>query len=365
MGSVNYRRVGLKWHIRFRQRGRREAVLTMPGHLPEKRIKALALAKQVAWGEGSFDPWGRVVVDEPGGGYLLAELVEIYCRIRSAEGYWNKKTTATNRGRLTHLLSPLRNVLPHSLMAGDIADRINPEVLAAESVVSYINTANGFLAWAHQGGHLPELIKLKVPRSVRRARQDVQRIRYITWEQLGAVCERHKGWSRERIERDASGVARSQAYKEEIWRFMFLQLLRRAEVLAIKPEHISADGRWLVVYGKGGRVDRIPLLEPARDIIEPWLATCAKGEPIFGISDGKTIWRPFREHVKALFPHSGLNVHSLRHGGIVHYLSQGISLNHVSKLARHANVNITARVYGDVIPISLEQAFAGAKFTKA
>ncbi|MEX0686776.1 MAG: site-specific integrase [Balneolales bacterium] len=261
---------------------------------------------------------------------------------------WSDKTRITNKERLSQIDL---NLPVSRISQGHFQRWLDGLSVSVHTKKSYASTLNTFLRWAYRNEYC-ELLKVALSNKDRKDLQ-VRRIKYITLEQLETLCDTLDTLTGNRKSK-YTPVSRTRLYMKEIWRFAFWQALRREEIIRIQPGDIQ-NLRFITIHGKGGSVDTIPIVEPAKEILKPWLDK--NQNPLFGLTSSKNLWRTFNECVNIAFPGSGLNLHSLRHGGIVHYLSQGIGINFVSKLARHKSVRITADVYGDIIPTSVEDAF--------
>lgn len=345
MASVTYRKIKDKWYLRFRKKGYKEKTLRFPGSLSERQIKKIRDQKAVKWEMGE-DPFTEQV------NISLLLAARLYCEAKALD--WSDKTQTTNSERLRLVC---RDVPLYSLSEPEVQGWLDGLSVGAESKKSYAATLNSFLKWLYDNEYVTSRMKVVLNGSDKKKLKK-KRIKYITLDQLQAVFDALEDAAKNR-HRNAP-KSRNRLYMKDIWMFAFWQLLRRDEIIRIKPEDVSPDLRFITIHGKGGAVDTIPVVEPAKYILEKWLPG-TKGEPLFGLTDSKNLWRAFNQCIKTACPGSGLSLHSLRHGGIVHYLSQGISINHVSKLARHKSVRITADIYGDVIPVSVEEAFSGVK----
>lgn len=345
MPSISIRKRPTRWELRYR--GDKERTKSFPLSLSRRQIEKIRESEIVKWRQG-VDPFGqkeeKAVSLE---GAILAYREE-------REKYWSDKTRQTNADRLSYLLSFTGNDLVSSINTGKYKAWIDGLDVAATTKKSYASTVNTFLTWMLDKGYLKEKVKIKLEPGTLKALKK-KRIKYITLDQLYKTCE-----ALENIPRSKHAPrSRNRLYMKDIWQFAFWQLLRRDEIIRITPGDVSPDLRFITVHGKGGNVDTVPIVEPAKTILSPWLEDAEPSQPLFGLTASKNLWKAFNECVNIACPDAGLNLHSLRHGGIVHYLSQGIGLNFVSKLARHKNIKITADTYADIIPSSVEDAFKG------
>lgn len=130
--------------------------------------------------------------------------------------------------------------------------------------------------------------------------------------------------------------------------------VRVSELVGIKRADIDPNGAVLMVKGKGGKLREVPLRQ---DVLEH-LQTYQKGEranhkyrdsPALLLSQraAKMHRDSVRRWLEAVGKQLGFHMHPhmLRHTFCTVLLRKGVELTTVSKLAGHANVNMTAKYY--------------------
>jgi len=135
--------------------------------------------------------------------------------------------------------------------------------------------------------------------------------------------------------------------------------LRAKEVAALRLEDLDWEAAELVIHGKGGRVDRLPLPCEVGEALSRYLRdarpacsirqvfVCLRA-PRRGFRNGNavgTIVRRALAHADLHPPHRG--AHLLRHSLATRLLRNGASLVEIGELLRHRNLD-TTRIYAKV-----------------
>lgn len=344
--GVSYRKRGNRWHIRFREKGKKEVTEVLPGSLHESTIK-----KKVAWWEeqialGREDPW------EKSSGGMLSDLIDEYLAAHKRE--WADSTYRGNKIVLS--------IFPDREINKDTPNEFFQKAyeghdVAATTRKSNRGRINAFLSWLHRQG-FPRW-KVELPPEARIELQMSDSIKYLSWQQVDDVCRAHRFAHRQKRAFFGIPNAKDPVFYCDLWWFMFYSLLRAEEVPRMKAKHLN--GKSLKVYGKGRRVDIITLPPPALEIARRHVSGKQPDDPVF-VTHMNRPRRQLEDAIElALGPGRRKGFHLLRHGGVVHYLSLGKPVQFVSKLARHKSIDVTLRVYGDIVPDSMESAFADVK----
>ena len=139
--------------------------------------------------------------------------------------------------------------------------------------------------------------------------------------------------------------------------------LRVSELLTLPHPALTAERRYLLVRGKGGRERMVPLSEPAIAALADYEAV--RGHFIAGRSAtarwlfpsrskaGHLTRQRFAQLVDALARAAGLDrakvsPHTLRHAFASHLLSRGADLRAVQKMLGHADIS-TTQIYTHVL----------------
>ena len=354
MASVIHRKVGKKWHIRFREKGRKEIVKSYPGSLKEKTIadKTVWFKEEIALGR--FDPWQQV--SQSGSRYLY-DLVEDYCNENLASGNWSEKTFNTNRSRLINTLKPVLNRQCSKAIGNKFQDCLDDLDVAPVTKKGYRATVNSFSTWLYKKGYLTTKPETELSISDKITLRNQRSVKYLTWNQVNDISQALEFRSRQLNALYSYPNGRGASYYSDLFWFMFYSLLRKEEVPKLQAKDLLPGGR-LRVQGKGRRVDVIPLPPPALDIASKHAKGKRPNEPLI-VTHMNRPYVHFKKGIAlALGSEHPTGFHQLRHGGVVHYFTLGKPVQFVSKLCRHASVQVTLEVYGDIIPDGLAAAFS-------
>ncbi len=145
--------------------------------------------------------------------------------------------------------------------------------------------------------------------------------------------------------------------------------LRISEALAIKRSEAPVGGRdVLTVTGKGQKTRTVPVIAPARQAIEAYVALCpyalAPNKPLFlGANGGPLGPRVIQLAVArlrgALGLPDGATPHALRHSFATHLLERGGDLRAIQELLGHASLS-TTQIYTAVDSARLLEAYRSA-----
>jgi integrase/recombinase XerC len=131
--------------------------------------------------------------------------------------------------------------------------------------------------------------------------------------------------------------------------------LRVSECAGLDRDDVDLDRRMVTVLGKGAKVRRVPLGDPARDALAEWIR---RGRPVLAGPDsppaavflnrrgGRIGPRDVRRVLSAHPLPDGrtLHPHALRHAYATHLLEGGADLRTVQELLGHADL-ATTQIY--------------------
>lgn len=351
--GVTYRKRGNRWQIRFREKGKKEVTETLPGTLRESTIQ-----KRVGWWEqqialGREDPWA----DSGNKDVILIDAIHEYCSTNISSGKWTQETYRTTHNRLTYHMKPIIDRSLGSLDEDHFQDLLNNLQVRPSTKRSIRASWNGFFEFLHASEYTTDRYKVELDVADNIAIRNDKRIKYLTWQQVDDVCSAIRFIHRQRdgIHKYTSGRG-AEYYCDVIW-FMFYSLLRKEEVPRLKVKDLLPSG-WLRVHGKGRKVDIIPLPPPALRIAKRHAEGKSPEEPLL-VQHMSRPYKNLKDGIRmALAEDHPTGFHQLRHGGVVHYFTLGKPIQFISKLCRHASMQVTLVVYADVIDDGLAAAFS-------
>jgi integrase len=144
-----------------------------------------------------------------------------------------------------------------------------------------------------------------------------------------------------------------------ILRFMLITGLRRAEACGLKWSHVDFDGARIIVHGKGGTVDYLPLPDSALAILrgetgrhpEQVFTYEATGKLDHGFKKGERVpIKPdtlstayWRARKAAGLADADLRLHDARHTAATRLTRESGNLKLTQKMLRHKRITTTAR----------------------
>ena len=152
--------------------------------------------------------------------------------------------------------------------------------------------------------------------------------------------------------------------------------LRISEALGLDREHLSTDGGWVRVIGKGDKERQVPLGEVALDWLDRWLTgpwpgllalsggAPTRGGPIFlggrgGRLSRQQAWSAVKGAARAAGLNDRVSPHSLRHSFATHLLEGGADLRIVQELLGHASIS-TTQLYTHLTGERIREVYARA-----
>lgn len=147
---------------------------------------------------------------------------------------------------------------------------------------------------------------------------------------------------------------------EEFYRTIFLFLyalgLRFSEMANLKWEDIDYNNKTVTIYGKGGKIRRLPL---PNIILESLNNIEKKSEYIFPSQKGTGKIKDIRKAIKRAIRRANLNIkitpHQLRHAFATHLMSKNINIRIIQKLLGHKAIT-TTEFYTHVTTEHLKEA---------
>jgi site-specific recombinase XerD len=345
-------------------------------------------------------------------GHRILDLNEAVLDAFLAERYCHHKPHCQDLAMLAFLLAYLRRtgvLAPHPeppdrhpsapIRAAFRAHLINQRNLAPETVGTYLDTVTRFLDWRFGAQSPPALSALAaedvnafmLEQARRYSAAHTQLIasalrgflRYLPQcgtlvidlaQAVPAPARRHlaglpKFMPAEDVERLLASVdqTRPQGLRDEAILLLLARLgLRAGEVARLRLEDIDWEAGELVICGKCGRVERLPLPWDVGEALSRYLRearpACSTRQvfvclraPRRGFQAGNavgTIVRRALARADLHPPHQG--AHLLRHSLATRLLREGASLVEIGELLRHRNLD-TTRIYAKVDEPSLRR----------
>jgi integrase/recombinase XerC len=161
------------------------------------------------------------------------------------------------------------------------------------------------------------------------------------------------------VDPDADDVTRAVALRDAaLLEVLYGSGLRVAEACGLRIADCDLRGRLVTVVGKGAKVRRVPLAEPAADALRHWLAAgrgvlarpTSPPERVFLNRRGNPLSTRDARRVLAAHPLADgrvLHPHALRHAYATHLLEGGADLRVVQELLGHADL-ATTQIYTHV-----------------
>lgn len=355
MSSVTYRRVGDRWHIRFREKGRKEIVHTHPGTIPERTIAQRTLWWREQISLGRENPW-QEHLEKKQLTATVGAVLEDFLQTNLDNGNWAESTYRVNCLVLRPMLERIAGMSLTEVTQDHFQVAFNEHPGSPHTKKSNRGRLNSFLSWLHLKEYTTRRFRVELSmRDVIEIRTS-KKIKYLTWEQVNNICQAHRWRFIQSVAKYHPSLEADPELYCKIWWFMFYSLLRKEEVPRLKVRDLQ--GNRLRVLGKGRRADVITLPPPALEIAEEFAQGKAPDDHLFVTHMNRATVHLGKAIELALGPGHPKGFHQLRHGGVVYYLSIGIPIQFISKLARHRSIQVTMTVYADVLPDSMDEVFA-------
>jgi site-specific recombinase XerD len=224
---------------------------------------------------------------------------------------------------------------------------------ARRSVARKTAAVRGYLRYLHRQGVLPS----DPGRALRAPRGDARLPRVPRAEEIDALLD--GVGAQVELADDADPVAAALARRDlAVLELLYGAGLRVSECCGLRLDDCDLRAGLVTVVGKGGRVRRVPLGEPARAAITTWLKL---GRPVLATPDsppqavflgrrGRQLSTREAHRVVAAQPtgsRDALHPHALRHAYATHLLEGGADLRAVQELLGHADL-ATTQIYTHV-----------------
>lgn len=372
MASVKYRKRGNRWQLRFRKPGESELTKSFPGTLSEEKIrrKAIWWDEQIALNRE--DPWEEKRKTEKFKFYL-SEIIDKYLEEGKKSGRWKVDGTGrcrayeANKYRLGKFSALVGDDMPvENLTLKHVNSCIRNLQTSAVTKKSILTSINTFFRWLYREGYKNSLVQAKLPTAVKdRASQIEKQIRGITFYELKRLCVGLRIRNTQLENEKFAGHYTSRQWAIQALPFVFSLMLRRGEINRIYPEDVASDYSQVTIGNlsysyrpefipKGG-IKTIPTTKLARRVLKGMnIHSMPRTKPIIKYSNDQ-VYRKVKEGAEIALPQRNVRLHDLRHGGIMYYRSKGWPESLVSKLARHANSEVTSKMYGGVDPAELRR----------
>lgn len=349
MASI--RETKTKWHIRFQEKGRKEAVISYPKTLQRRTIERKKIILEEKYALDEFDPW-----KDSGTDILTGVVINQYVKENKESGNWGERTYDTNDYTLHRMFD--------SILSEPVSDINNWQELFNRypgnhnSKRGFRALVNAFLKWCYNNEYIEKKsVDLTIAEKI--SLRNDSKIKYRTWNELDDIC-RALEWRYKQDQRlfNPSWTGKGYKFYTDLYWFLFYSLLRKNEITKLRVQNLN--GPKLTVHGKGrgNRIDDIFLPPPALAIAKKYSKGKKPTDHIF-TSNMNRPYKHFRKAVKlALGEDHDTGIHMLRHGGAVHYFSLGKPIQFVSKLLRHKTIDVTLKIYANVIPDKMKEAFS-------
>lgn len=303
-----------------------------------------------------FNPWvaRRQATIDAKKRYPLGRAIDDFISENNRNGRWMQGTTDNYQAHLRQLTNHFGKATQlQDLSERELQQWLTGQDLAPLSKRSYARKINTFLKWIYNEGYTTDKWHISLTNLEAKRLRNQSKVKYLTYQELTDICKAYR-WLRRQNKALGYGQYKNdpQLYTDAWW-VMFWLMLRRSELPKITKEDIDLDNNRIRIHGKGGKVEWIYVVPPAQKI----LARRIKRDKVFDVSRGR-LYKNFRKACKlALGSDHPSGLHQLRHGGAVHYFTLGKQPQFVSKMLRHETIEITLRVYADVLDDKMEHIF--------
>jgi integrase len=335
--SVTYRKVGSKWHVRFRSRGRKEIVRTYPAdYVSEREVKREVAAFQRRAAVEGWDPWAG----EGGGEHVatvtealeawLTHLNENGSPERNLANYRSQVAVTARLGKFER--TPLHLVTPEMWNKAVGMGGVSPTHQSNRAT-----SVRRLLAWAARAGHVGEELSEAVRRGVASRKRARRVSQHLTSEQVEALC------------------SATDPDMADFIRTLYLTGMRAAEGVAMRRSWVDMKGGWITVGDrdfrpKSGKNRSVPIPSPLVAVLERRMDTDASGQ-LFPTLSYEIVRKRFKKAVGDALGKAGagISLHSLRHTYAINLIMSGFELYEIIQYTGHHSVTMLEANYADWI----------------
>ncbi|AUO79120.1 integrase [Salinibacter phage M8CRM-1] len=177
----------------------------------------------------------------------------------------------------------------------------------------------------------------------------------VTKAQLDRICASVRSdYHAKKARRGGMNKEGQIVWRIPIFRFAFFSGLRRGEISRLRWKHLDLEENYIYIFEqKNNEQDKIPLLHPAREVVEElkeegqspeaFVFTSPSGDPFERNHEefGNNLSNKFKHYVEKADVPGHLTFHGLRHGFCTHLAKQDVNPYKIQRMARHADLSTT------------------------
>lgn len=340
---------------------------------------------------GKFDPWVQDHPDQAASRERLPlqDAVDRYVTEkreagrRGESGGWGEKTYRSDAPILkdfVHHVGP--RTLLENVQRGHVQSWVYQEDLADATKKGRWIRIRAMFRWMADRGWVDPPDMPGKPQSHRKVRVT------LTPEQLEKLCTAYDVYAEKSIAQSKHATTAGVDWHTDAWRLTYYQGFRRSELLNLRVRNVLLDDDLIQIgdrdyHQKGRRQSLIPLVDPAREILEPYLEDRGRDERVFSTPEtNDRVSRYFRRTVDfAADPeeHDELDVdaedlpfepldedpaaidfYTLRHSCCTYWLRERRRLIWVNHLMRHKDIETTME-YVHLLPTDLREMYQNGR----
>lgn len=293
----------------------------------------------------------------------IGEAISLFIQENDQSGRWMPNTKWNYETHLKQITDHFGGSTPvNELSPAKLQQWLSGLDVVPLTKLSYARKANTFFTWLYNNNHIDEEWKLTLTNLEQKKLRNEDTIKYITYNQLQDICRGYR-W---RVQADKRAGFVQESFDEDkypdIWWFMFWQMLRYKELPKITRDDVNLSQNQVRIHGKGNKIEWMYVVPPAQKILQRRLNRM-NNDRVFNIGPKSSRhYDNFRKACNlALGNDHSSGLHQLRHGGAVHYFTIGKETQFVSKMLRHETIEVTLRVYADVLDDKLQGVFSDIK----
>lgn len=370
--------------IRYRDRSRDPAWAY--DSLPKDSYSEAEADEEAEWRwqlyrRGKYDPWVQEAPDRPAHSdtITLMDAVDAYVEEkremgrRGESGGWSEKTYQSDAPILKQFARQAGpSMLLRNLKTGHLQSFIYQENLAEATKRGRWVRLRAMLSW------MEERDWTDPPNAPGKPQQRERVKTTITPEQLETIITAYEHLSERMVQANKHTTTAGVDWHPDGWRVAYYQGFRRSELLNLRVRNVLLEDGMIQVgdrdyQQKGKRETLIPLVDPAREVLEPYVKNRKPAERVFRTPEtNDKVSRHFRRAVDFAadpgqppdkLPFEPLDVHApdvdlytLRHSCATYWLRQKKRLIWVKGLMRHKDIDTTMG-YVHLLPTDLKQMY--------